>query len=1498
MDYDKPETTIFKCVVNTLNLRVHEDAQLGHRVTSLSQAIKAHPTEFKHADKPFGALFNVVPPPPEYDLQGNVTNAPKPLTLSAAQIEASKKDDFQPLDRVNASIGFSTHETERNFIVLRVIVPFDQIPDTVDPKSLTPDGMVMKLKFYANNIAGLDYLPSEDQVCPDEDRITKSGALKLFIVNDKGEEVFNGCPMDDIPAIVLKTPGFDREGKNGEPKAKLGVWRWELNVKEVETAISENLMNSITWPASPWAPLRVVKLLQHIMSKNSFRLPIYIMDNKDCDFEGSLIKCLHGMRKELRDGNPFRGYLSQNFMTNSNVPTIDSGSSIKDEKARPNIVTQKQLQYCTKEEMMTRLAVGTKQQLEDRREKIVEFCVLKQAIRLMKIVDDTAYYAFFMAPQDLRLQPGDVLKVNFNPEDRIRKEDWNLTVCESFDWSYQGESVGILKRPLVPLDDGATDEEKRAYRPLVGTLLPAVDGNMDSPESCRALLESARPISVLLNYYESEKAEARVFKALNHFLHSTRPNGSVRLSTRNYAPCMDDWSKVLLMNDNRVMGDRDLLGDDAGRIMENFNAEDQLKAIEYLQKTPVNKQHKAVGIIEGFPGVGKTAFLAYVVVCMLVQKPQDRIACICAANQPTDVLAKAIERAITDTCNRHPHLAPLLKEQVVIRVYPTQTETNFLISLADRAPKASLVQDGDDNVANAITDGANGGGDSALNKAETVVNGGGDSALNEAETVVNEGDSDDGEEDNDSNDEVDVEKKKTKKKRLTKRQRQDREVAAARLRQAEEAPKTTYSNYIENDNKALPITEEEYNGDFSRLVLKNALLSDGSFNLADPHTKELFTTDTALDMAASINRQLAPGIHGVKDTRFRVPEMSSAYKVLEAFLSHDESFQAAALMYKQYSEEGKTMAHEDVSKLFKELLPKAIKSAREKAKVVLTTPSQTATTKFIDQFGVVHALLIDEACLATLVDLITILVSLQTENLVLFGDTKQLTPQAPLLQGTQGLSRETSQDVMTYFIDNHWPKVSLNIQRRGCPQIMEVASQLFYRKQIKDAPVTPGQFPLRDAVANALRVIFPENTISKPYLYINAVHEGEIMDHSTKSWMNLTSAAVNVNLIEYLVTKSNIPPSSMIVITHYTAQLRVYRHAISKLAIDYPELNFSEVEVHTTDSIQGSSAAVTICDPVRTQNPGFTNNAGRNCVSITRATSFQLVTANTQQLKTGGKQAPVISRAFDIARKAKAVVNVSKNMDARYSNLLLHRHVHARIVGTEDNVSAVMNVAVYEIVDDADQAANGDGVVQAGSGGGEWGNTQATNTGDGGWGTTQATNTGDGGWGTTQATNTGDGGWATNTGDGGWGTTQATNTGDGGWGTTQATNTGDGGWGTTQATNGGDGEWGTTQATNGGDGEWGTTQATNPGDGGWGTTQATNGGDGEWGTTQATNGGDGEWGTTQATNPGDGEWGNSQVTNAGDGGDQATSAGDGGDQATSAGDGGDQATNAGDGGCN
>ncbi|KAF7898264.1 hypothetical protein EAF00_004710 [Botryotinia globosa] len=125
------------------------------------------------------------------------------------------------LKNVNTSIGFFTHETERNFIFLRVIIPFDQVPDTIDSRSHSPDNFIIKLKFYANDMIGLSPSLFAPEGGFDENDPTTSGAIKLFSINKDDEEVFNGDNIEDIPAIVLKTPGFDRVGKKGEPKLKI-----------------------------------------------------------------------------------------------------------------------------------------------------------------------------------------------------------------------------------------------------------------------------------------------------------------------------------------------------------------------------------------------------------------------------------------------------------------------------------------------------------------------------------------------------------------------------------------------------------------------------------------------------------------------------------------------------------------------------------------------------------------------------------------------------------------------------------------------------------------------------------------------------------------------------------------------------------------------------------------------------------------------------------------------------------------------------------------------------------------------------------------------------------------------------------------------------------------------------------------------------------------------------------------------------------------------------
>ncbi|CAD6447930.1 5733d91e-9488-4084-996a-322bc2f33906 [Sclerotinia trifoliorum] len=165
--------------------------------------------------------------------------------------------------------------------------------------------------------------------------------------------------------------------------------------------------------------------------------------------------------------------------------------------------------------------------------------------------------------------------------------------------------------------------------------------------------------------------------------------------------------------------------------------------------------------------------------------------------------------------------------------------------------------------------------------------------------------------------------------------------------------------------------------------------------------------------------------------------------------------------------------------------------------------------------------------------------------------------------------------------------------------------------------------------------------------------------------MNLTSTTINMNLIEYFILKCNIPPQSIIIISHYTIQIKMYKYTIGKLRTEYPDHDFTKVHIHTTDSIQEGSADIVFEDPIRTQSPGFTNDPGRNSVMLTHTTSFQIITTNSRDIQCPGRDQPIIRQAFDAAKRSKACIRIARDME-EHEKLLCHRYVEtqgARIDG-------------------------------------------------------------------------------------------------------------------------------------------------------------------------------------------------------------------------------------------
>jgi hypothetical protein len=178
----------------------------------------------------------------------------------------------------------------------------------------------------------------------------------------------------------------------------------------------------------------------------------------------------------------------------------------------------------------------------------------------------------------------------------------------------------------------------------------------------------------------------------------------------------------------------------------------------------------------------------------------------------------------------------------------------------------------------------------------------------------------------------------------------------------------------------------------------------------------------------------------------------------------------------------------------------------------------------------------------------------------------------------------------------------------------------------------------------------------KPCLFIEAVDRPEMIDENNRSWMNLTSASVNVSLVEALVL-GGIPANQIGVITHYTAQQKVYRHAFAQLAAENPTFDFGVIITHSTDTIQGGAIDIAFLDPVRTASPGFTNSPGRNSVLLTRARTFFVCTGYTNFLKLASNGTPWMTAAFNYAKINRVCIRISKaKQELQY--LLTHPHVH------------------------------------------------------------------------------------------------------------------------------------------------------------------------------------------------------------------------------------------------
>ncbi|KAK0105457.1 hypothetical protein ONS96_004844 [Cadophora gregata f. sp. sojae] len=522
------------------------------------------------------------------------------------------------------------------------------------------------------------------------------------------------------------------------------------------------------------------------------------------------------------------------------------------------------------------------------------------------------------------------------------------------------------------------------------------------------------------------------------------------------------------------------------------------------------------------------------------------------------------------------------------------------------------------------------------------------------------------------------------------------------------------ANYTEDDdNNAITLADEDLEGFDNNLEFFGPLLENNAINLNHASiSDDMKTLVTAIDMVEAYNREVAPMHSGVKDRRFQQAELSIARQVMKT-AEQDPTLRGFAQLYQRYCDEGATINDEDMVAL-KTNLKIALRAVKGSANVVAMTVNALGIASHQRGLGLsFDAVFIDEAGRLDLADTSMIAAAVDCTTWVVGGDPKQYGPQAPMVTGALGCTKDLSISLMDYLRRNFWPSATLFLQRRGAPNIGILSSPMFYNNQMRDAPCCflPGAHPKTADILNFFIQLFPECTTPAPVRYIDLRGRNDLRDELTGSYYSPDEAAVIVNIVEKGILGGIFVAEDVPVITHYTAQQKVFRHAFAKLNLEFPNRGFDKVMDHTTATFQGNGATLPIGSPVRTNNPGFTSDRGQNCVLMTRGIDFSLTVANVNNLvNPHGRGTPPMKELLYMARRKRVAVVVKRGSDNE--DLMTHRYVHAQVIGTDENVTQLED---QDFVFDPIDEENGDSTANnTGTG---WGDQ--VDSSNSGWDTTE-----------------------------------------------------------------------------------------------------------------------------------------------------------------------------------
>jgi hypothetical protein len=254
-------------------------------------------------------------------------------------------------------------------------------------------------------------------------------------------------------------------------------------------------------------------------------------------------------------------------------------------------------------------------------------------------------------------------------------------------------------------------------------------------------------------------------------------------------------------------------------------------------------------------------------------------------------------------------------------------------------------------------------------------------------------------------------------------------------------------------------------------------------------------------------------------------------------------------------------------------------SALERADVICCTLNTAGSHDLRAAMRGIHTVIVDEAGQCTEAEFYIATTVPGVRRIVAIGDPQQL-PATVLTQECK--DKGYGRSFLANVFNHHGEKkvFCLNVQYRMDRKIFAFSNENFYDSRVLS--MTSWQ---------------PE--IERPFAMINTSEMGK-EKRVNSSWINENEAVVIREVLsndaDIIKLRETMNPL-IFIITPYSAQLKYLRGSLKKLQ----KKSGYNIRVATIDQIQGQEADVVIYSTVRTQGAGFTDDAQRMNVALTRA---------------------------------------------------------------------------------------------------------------------------------------------------------------------------------------------------------------------------------------------------------------------------------------------------------